>query len=219
MPKSPVRPMFLLETYQFPTAVEQVVGGGRKKTKVENCKKILRTFNLVAVKEKRNPNSSWTTARLTNITTSISHNSTNTDPTSAVSQMLRPVTWCLNPPVRRWRCWVTLIGPHCPQSPKKVTPEMGSVLTMPPPQETVLSQVLSPMGNQTPDQRCRGKDKRLLGYGISSTAAQTRGEEMRVKRHSPGGLREATKRNREKAPITHQLTALKRESYTTGPPT
>lgn len=75
------------------------------------------------------------------------------------------------------------------------------------------------MGGRTLDQRCRGKDKRLLGYGISNTAAQTRGEEMRVKRHSPGGLMEATKRNREKAPITHQLTALKREKSTTEPPT
>lgn len=108
-----------------------------------------------------------------------------------------------------------LTGPHFPQSPTEVSPERGSALIAPLPQETVVSQDPSPMGGRTMDQRCRGKDKRLLGYGISSTAAPTRGEEMRVKLHSLGRLMEATKRSREKAPITHQLTALKTEKSTT----
>lgn len=58
-----------------------------------------------------------------------------------------------------------------------------------------------------------GRDKRLQGYGISSTAAmeqvQTRGEEMEVKQHLPGGREGATTKTREKAPIMHQLVMVR----------
>lgn len=77
------------------------------------------------------------------------------------------------------------------------------------PSETVPTQIL--MGGW--GQGLTGRDKKLQGYGISSTAAmeqiQKRGAEMEVKRQLPGGLEGPTKRTREKAPIMHQLLMVK----------
>lgn len=55
----------------------------------------------------------------------------------------------------------------------------------------------------------------MQGYGTSSTAAtervQRRGEETAVIQHLPGGLEEATKTIKEKAPIMYQLVTMKLE--------
>ena len=80
------------------------------------------------------------------------------------------------------------------------------------PSGTVLNQVLILRG-WARGQQFRGRDKRLLGYDTSSTAAmervQKRGEEREVRQQHLGGLEGATKRTREKAPTMHQSATVK----------
>lgn len=180
--------------------------------------------NLVVVRGRKNhTSSSWITVRLTNHLTGANRHNTSANPalTWALSLSCGPAAWKHPHPAEMLRLWTTFTGPRSHRMSRGhmldlVKAQLRTALTPALlPSGTVPTQVLILMEGWGQGQQFRGRDKRLLGYDTSSTAAmgqvQKRGAEMGVKQHHPGGPEGVTKRTREKAPFMHQLAIVKLE--------
>lgn len=185
---------------------------------------LINSANLVVVRGRKNhTSSSWITVRLTNHLTGANRHNTSANPTLtwALSLSCGPAAWKHPRLAEMSRLWTTFTGPRSHRMSRghmldlvKAQPRTAPTPALLP-SGTVPTQVLILMEGWGQGQQFRGRDKRLLGYDTSSTAAmgqvQRRGAEMGVRQHHPGGPEGVNKRTREKAPFMHQLAIVKLE--------